>query len=627
MARNHIKKIDGGVSNVSEIPSEYKLYHHFYDNPLSLAFIPEKHREHVFGIIENNKEITGPVYLMIRPTEDNSSEIKILVRQLINAYKNDERTFPLDLKFADIMSEQLRQVIVKELKINNRKNASRRTDEKAINDVAFAEMILSEAMNMKASDLHIEILTPVRAVIRLRVNKELFDYRKITVEDAKNIANIFYGTFVRGSEENQEQGSGDGVYMFANLLDGEFSRVIGDIDMKARMVNIGQNYQDNFNMVLRLIDKSKAVSATPYSVMNYSAHACNAFKILNTASRGMILVGGVTGSGKSTMMQNSISHEKERCGNTRKIYSIEQPIEQKQTRVTQINAQDSHESKEADDSSQDFSFENINRMLMRGDPDTISYGEIRDNTTAKAAVKGVESGHLVYGTMHIQQAMAAFSRFETFGVSTDKICRKSFINMIIFQHLIPQLCPHCSKPYESGAEIPSAFGELFAIKSFKGASRDLDINKVRELNNKLKPGESLLRRLQHDRVVSASDVVAMKIHISQMNTESEDQKFKKRLNDLMRSSNLRDEELNVRFRGDGCPKCFNGTIGVVPAAEIIIPDDKFLELVLANKLSKAENHWRSKLNGKSATQDTYDKILSGVVDPRMVEEELDEIGS
>ena len=115
--------------------------------------------------------------------------------------------------------------------------------------------------------------------------------------------------------------------------------------------------------------------------------------------------------------------------------------------------------------------------------------------------------------------------------------------------------------------------------------------------------------------------------LDEMNKQTYDKGFKERLNGLMSASTMPKEKINVRFRGDGCKHCFNGTVGVVPAVELLIPDDKFLDLVMSGKMSRAENHWRSKLGGRNATQDTYEKIMEGLVDPRMVEAELEKLGS
>ncbi len=627
------KKNGGSIDSLSDLPERYKLYEAFYENPMSEMFIPNELRGNIFAIVgTDTKDRTISLLTYYADNDSNLvADVMAVARQIMSTYGKDKaiKLHPEPLSYARIGNEQLRKTILLELKKKTSKNRkNNKGDQKAGEQISFAENVLRQAMEMKASDLHIES-DGNRAVIRLRVNKELNDFIPLTHQDAENLSNIFYSTFVRGNEDDQEQGSGSGVYLSSNLLDGEFSRMIGDINMKARMVNIGQNYQDKYTMVLRLIDKNKAVEATPYVKMGFSRDTCGAFRRVQSASRGMILICGVTGSGKSTTMQNMIQHERDRCGNSRKIYSLEQPIEQVMNRVTQINSADSHESNDGKDldSSQDFSFENLNRMLMRGDPDSIAYGEIRDNATAKASIKGVESGHLVYGTMHVSEAMGVFSRFETFGIETEKVCRKSFLQMALYQHLIPKLCPHCSIKYTGKNDVPQEFGEFHAVKSFKFSDgRGLDISKIQPIASQLKRGESLLRALQYEAVLSSRDVTNMRQKILSMNEQNDDQALKSRVDALMVSSTLTEDELNVRFRGNGCKHCFNGTSGIVPATEVLIPDEQFLELVMSKKLNKAEAYWKSKLGGRSATRDTYDKILSGEVDPRMVETELTEIG-
>jgi type II secretory ATPase GspE/PulE/Tfp pilus assembly ATPase PilB-like protein len=628
-----ISRKNSGFQSVSDIPTKYKKYEGLYGHKNRKGYIPENFRRNIFAIVDSEGNDKNVYILVYYPDAESRAEIVTVIRAIIADYQGDANTYPENAKFGEIGSQQLCKTIIDELatresKLKKKKANNDEESDRARRLTKMAEKTLKDAMEMKASDLHIES-DGTRAVIRLRINKELTDHQNLTHSDAVDMANIFYSSFTRGSEEDQEKGSGDGVYNHTNLLDGEFSRTIDNIKMKARMVNIGQNYGDSFTKVLRLIDKSKASTPQNYPDMSFSKDACERFKSLQTASRGMILIVGVTGSGKSTTMQNMIMHERDRCGRTRKIYSLEQPIEQQIEGVVQVNTADSQDenSLKNKDSSLDFSFDSLNRRLMRGDPDTIVYGEIRDNQTAKAAVKGVESGHLVYGTMHVSEVMGIFSRFETFGVDAEKLCRKSFIKMAIFQHLIPKLCKHCSISYKIGDSIPKQFGEFYAAKSFKRKDgRSLDMSRILPMKKSLKPGESLIRAMQKNGTINTEDTIKMIRHIGMINDHNNSDQFQKRLNNLMRSSAMPEKDINVRFRGDGCPHCFNGASGVVPVVEILQPDEKFLDLILNKKLNKAEMHWKSKLGGRSSTEDSYSKIMTGVVDPRNIEEELDEIG-
>jgi type II secretory ATPase GspE/PulE/Tfp pilus assembly ATPase PilB-like protein len=320
-----------------------------------------------------------------------------------------------------------------------------------------------------------------------------------------------------------------------------------------------------------------------------------------------------------------LQQERDRSGGTRKLISLEDPVEYAMDRVTQINVGEKSEIAHADT---DFTFENLNQKMLRSDPDTIAYGEIRDNVSAKALYKGVESGHLVYGTIHTSTALDVFSRLRSFGLSLDDICKKGFIRLILLQHLLPKLCPHCSIPYHVGDEVPEKYDELFVIKSFMQTSNTrLTVSEVVKISKKNK-GRSLLRALQAEERIGAIDVMRLRKKIQQLNEGSESRGFSDRLNSVISNSTLQEEDFNIRFRGHGCDKCLQGQCGVVPASEVIIPDERLLALIKSGDIQKASLYWKSHLGGKTAVQDSYGKIFDGSVDPRSVEEHLvDLLGS
>jgi len=198
----------------------------------------------------------------------------------------------------------------------------------------------------------------------------------------------------------------------------------------------------------------------------------------------------------------------------------------------------------------------------------------------------------------------------------------------MYQHLIPKLCPLCSIEYKRGEKIPLEFGEWYAIKTFKYPDgRGINMSDVFSLMEKMEPGGSLLRAIQRERLISAYDVSSMIQKINSMNSDNNNGEFQVRLDNLISSSSMAEKDTKIRFRGDGCKNCHQGTIGVIPATEILIPDETFLDLIANRKTNQAEAYWKSKLGGRSATRDMYSKILTGVVDPRMVETELSDLGT
>jgi type II secretory ATPase GspE/PulE/Tfp pilus assembly ATPase PilB-like protein len=628
---NEDKRVSRGqsISTINAVPSGFRLSDMFYrggaksfsmGDPVNSRVIPLNLRRKVF--VGRSIKAADPEHLFYY-YDDGST--KDFIRKFLVYYKrlNEPELERIKIIQVDNLKVMDELASIHSQQLENLSSTSEQISTEGNELVLEVEQVLYKAMNLKASDFHLESLNGKDALIRFRVNKELFDFRKIPHKKAIEIGNVFFGHFI--ADKAQERGSGDGMYKHDTLLEGEFSRKIDDVDMKARMVNMGTNHADGFNLVLRLIDKKKSNDPTSFEAMGFSNNSCSLLKEVEDSSRGFILTGGVTGSGKSTTQQNQMQLERDRSGRTRKIYSFEQPVEQVIEGVIQCSVKDGDENTPDD---RNYSFENYNKLSMRGDPDTIAYGEIRDHTTAMAADKGARSGHLVYGTMHVYDVMGIFPRFESFGLPPEKVCDPGYIRMAMFQHLLPKLCPHCSRSYRIGSEMPERYDEYFISRSYRDDSNSaIDPEVLRDTNGALKSGESLFRMLQKRGEIRSSDVVAMKRKLQLANGRYDKNAFRERLERVTTMSGAHPDDVNIKFRGTGCHHCLNGHVGVTPAAEVLVPDEEFLNLVRKGEMHQARMYWLSDLGGRSATEDSYEKIIQGIVDPRIVEDELEKIGS
>lgn len=643
-----LKRNNSLIEKRSELPMKIRFASEFYGNgdsdTVADHMLSKKEREYMFvfsdaDVLEANEPELHILVFLDKDSEGVPLAAKDKLRTILKYLKqsSDAKTgtrysgstlsYSKKEFLKDELTEKLRErdkTIRDEIAVSkdtSREAESLKAGKRYVN---MADDYLKEAMELGASDFHIEA-DESRAFVRLRIHKQMIDIDEITHEEARKIGLAFYSEFTRGRGEGQVKGIAEGSYQESSLLDAEFSRKIGgNISLKARMVNIGLNHSDSFNIVLRLIDKTKTSEAIPFEKLNFSRNVCRKLRILETASKGAILVVGVTGSGKSTTLQNMVQHERDRSGNTRKIYTIEQPVESRIDRVIQINASgDEGKDVPAD---KNFSFDNINRSLMRGDPDSIMYGEIRDSITANAMKKGADSGHLVYGTMHVKSAIEAYPRLESFGLSRETIARNGFLVLVMCLHLLPRLCPHCSVPYRGKNSVPERYSEFDAIANYRKKSDSRNImREVIATQKSIRPGDSLLRELQRKNIIDARDVFDLQQKIKLMNEGSDYAAFGDRVESVIRSSMIPREETNVRFKGAGCKECFNGTVGVAPVAEVLIPDDSFLSFVREGRLDRAELYWKSNLEGVTITQDSYEKIVSGMIDPRDAEAELPEL--
>jgi general secretion pathway protein E len=151
---------------------------------------------------------------------------------------------------------------------------------------------------------------------------------------------------------------------------------------------------------------------------------------LNTTS-GVILMTGPTGSGKTTSLYSFLLR---RNSPEVKIITIEDPVEYQLDGINQVQVQPDI----------GYSFANALRSVVRQDPDIIMVGEIRDHETAGIALQSALTGHLVFSTLHTNDAASAYTRLLDLGV--EPFLLSAAVKVVLAQRLVRKLCPHCSVP-------------------------------------------------------------------------------------------------------------------------------------------------------------------------------------
>ncbi len=155
------------------------------------------------------------------------------------------------------------------------------------------------------------------------------------------------------------------------------------------------------------------------------------------APHGIMLVTGPTGSGKSTTLYAALDTANDR---TKKIITVEDPVEYKLNGVTQIQTH----------TEIGYHFARALRAILRQDPDVIMIGEIRDTETAEIAVQSALTGHLVFSTLHTNDALNAFTRLLDMGLEPFLVA--SSVRGVQAQRLVRRLCAACARP---GAPTPA----------------------------------------------------------------------------------------------------------------------------------------------------------------------------
>ena len=190
------------------------------------------------------------------------------------------------------------------------------------------------------------------------------------------------------------------------------------------------------NLVIRILDRARGIFS--FSQLGFSDDALGKFSQLIRRPYGIILVTGPTGSGKTTTLYATLSE----INTTEKnIITLEDPVEYEiaNVRQTQVNVKAG------------LTFATGLRSMVRQDPDIIMIGEIRDKETADIAIHAALTGHLVFATLHTNDAPSAVTRLIDMGVEPFLV--SSSVIGILAQRLVRLLCPACKQEYTPSKEL------------------------------------------------------------------------------------------------------------------------------------------------------------------------------
>lgn len=275
------------------------------------------------------------------------------------------------------------------------------------------ELIFAGAIAFDASDIHIE---PEEDKVRLRYRMDGVLQDVVTFDSAS----------MKLMTSRLKLVSGLKLSMTGNAQDGRFSIDLGDVKVEVRVSLIPGNYGESF--VMRLLDPRDVVTSIEDMGMSKQVYA----KIERALQKpnGIILTTGPTGSGKSTTLYAFL-----RKLNTPdiKIITIEDPVEYHMEGIQQTQVEEE----------KGYTFLSGLRSVLRQDPDIIMVGEIRDEDTAKIAVNAALTGHLVFSTLHTNNAAGTIPRLIDLKVNPKTIA--SALSLAIAQRLVRKLCSNCKQ--------------------------------------------------------------------------------------------------------------------------------------------------------------------------------------
>ena len=303
-------------------------------------------------------------------------------------------------------------------------------DEAAAADASvlkFVNLLLIEALKERATDIHIE---PFESDLRVR-------YR---------IDGMLHDTAVPLSIKNFQAAIVSRIKVMANLdisehrlpQDGRIKISLASEDFDLRVSILPTPFGESVN--IRILNRASIFLSL--EELGLDRPDMETLDSLVRRPHGIILVTGPTGSGKTTTLYAGLNRI-----NTpdRKIITIEDPIEYQMRGITQMQVQQIV----------GFTFSNALRSMLRHDPDVMLVGEIRDTETADITIRTALTGHLVFSTLHTNDAAGAVTRLFDMGV--EPFLASSSILGIVAQRLVRRVCSRCAEPVEIE---PEALREL-----------------------------------------------------------------------------------------------------------------------------------------------------------------------
>ena len=287
--------------------------------------------------------------------------------------------------------------------------------------------LLYEAVTEGASDIHIENLE-TRTQIRFRIDGIL--HERTTPINKGNIQKIISVLKID---------SGLNIAERRRAQDGVFKMRIGkdrNIDFR---INVHAT-QFGEDAVIRVLDRARNLLSLNELGFSPSVHA--RYESLVANPQGLILITGPTGSGKTTTLYSSLTHL-----NTgdKKIVTAEDPVEYHLDGVTQYQVNNFIGN----------TFAEYTKRFLRKDPDIILVGEIRDNETAISCIRAAMTGHLVFSTLHTNDAVSVITRLRDLSLEATSLAEA--LLCVIQQRLARRNCPDCRKPYTPEPQIMREF--------------------------------------------------------------------------------------------------------------------------------------------------------------------------
>ena len=401
----------------SEVPKEF------------IEAVPATYAQHhyLIGIRPNgDAEMT-----VVMSTPLNTSVIDNISKMLAQPVRSALSSRAAITAAIDIAYEQKDTVIEEVAEELDSQNLDQLVDEATTSDdlldvvnrppvIRLVNDILFRAMQMRASDVHVH---PYESKLQIRYRIDGLLYDTLTLN--RNVIPLVISRI--------KVMAGMDIAERRMPQDGRCSVRLGQREIDLRVSTVPTSYGER--AVLRILDKSTGLLTLDQ--LGLWKEDRKTFEKLINRTHGVIFVTGPTGSGKSTTLYACLNQIDSVQKN---VMTIEDPIEYQLGGISQMQVSPK----------KGMTFINALRHVLRQDPDVIMVGEVRDEETANMAIQSSLTGHLVFSTLHTNDAAGAISRLLDFGVEPYLV--SSSLIAVLAQRLVRRICPDCKAPYAPTAQ-------------------------------------------------------------------------------------------------------------------------------------------------------------------------------
>ncbi len=289
-------------------------------------------------------------------------------------------------------------------------------DREASQAVKTVQDMFLKAVELRATDIHLEPKGGEEYVVRCRIDGILQNVASVPSEEGKAVLSAMK---VLGDMDIAEK---------RRPQDGTFTVLMEDRRFDVRAASAPTNFGEK--MALRLLDADGGIVKGGLGAIGMRDSVVEQLREIIQQPHGMLIVCGPTGSGKTTTLYAALSEIDVQSKN---IITIEDPIEYRLEGISQTAVNNAAE----------LTFSKILRSTLRQDPDVILVGEIRDKETAEITMQAAMTGHFVFTTLHANDAPTTVTRLLDIGVEATLI--QSAVSAVLAQRLVRVLCPKCKE--------------------------------------------------------------------------------------------------------------------------------------------------------------------------------------